>query len=85
MKDYSTNSLRRHSACCQKLSIFTSNKKSRTSSSTISAEMKQKLGNLVYNCLIQDGRSFGDFQKPGIVSFHRVELAQRLLSIQLFN
>lgn len=71
MKDYSTSCLRRHLASCQKLSIFKSKKNSRTSSSAISSETKQRLDNLVYNCLIQDGRSFGDFQKPGIVRFLR--------------
>lgn len=69
IKDHSTTCLRRHVNRCQKLSIFSPKKNVQKSSSKISSDMKDRLDRLVYSCLIQDGRSFSDFQKPGIVRF----------------
>jgi hypothetical protein len=65
-KDHSTTSLRRHLHRCQNLAIFASKKNILSSQVPASNEMKQKINDLVYKCIVQDGRSFGDLRKQGM-------------------
>jgi hypothetical protein len=67
-KDHSTTGLRRHLQRCLNISKFISNAH-RSSNSTINNDMKKKLNELVYKCIIEDGRSFGDLRKPGMARF----------------
>jgi hypothetical protein len=65
-KDYSTTSLRRHLHTCQNLPIFASKRNTNGVQASIDTASKQKLNELVYKCIIRDGRSFGDLRKPGM-------------------
>ncbi|CAF3965061.1 unnamed protein product, partial [Rotaria sp. Silwood1] len=64
-KDHSTTGLRRHLDRCMKTSKFLSNN-STIFNKSINIQMKKKLHELVYQCIIQDGRSFDDLRKPGM-------------------
>ncbi|CAF5138057.1 unnamed protein product [Rotaria sp. Silwood1] len=64
-KDHSTTGLRRHLDRCMKTSKFLSNN-STIFNKPINIQMKKKLHELVYQCIIQDGRSFDDLRKPGM-------------------
>ena len=64
-KDHSTSGLRRHlNSCIHGVKFISSTKN--TTKITISNDMKKKLHELVYQCIIRDGRSFGDLRKPGM-------------------
>ncbi|CAF1489878.1 unnamed protein product [Adineta steineri] len=65
-KDHNTSSLRRHLNQCLNTSKFSSNE-NKTSTKKIDNERKKKLNELVYQCVIQDGRNFGDLRKPGMI------------------
>ncbi|CAF0834218.1 unnamed protein product [Adineta steineri] len=65
-KDHNTSSLRRHLNRCLNTSKFSSNE-NKTSTKKIDNERKKKLNELVYQCVIQDGRNFGDLRKPGMI------------------
>ena len=65
-KDHSTTTLRRHLHRCQNISKFASSSGGHSSKTSISADVKKKFHDLVYKCIIQDSRSFGDLRKPGM-------------------
>ena len=64
-KDHSTSGLRRHLHHCLKISKFASIG-SGVFKKSLNSIMKKKLHELVYKCIIEDGRSFGDLRKPGM-------------------
>ncbi|CAF2018076.1 unnamed protein product [Rotaria magnacalcarata] len=64
-KDHSTTGIRRHLYHCMKIPSFTRHINA-SSTSSIGRDMTQRLNELVYKCIIEDGRTFGDFRKPGI-------------------
>ena len=69
-KGHSTTGLRRHLHRCLNSSLFapttggTNARGSKRSSMTDDA--KRKLHELIYKCIVQDGRTFGDMRKPGM-------------------
>jgi hypothetical protein len=67
-KDHPTTGLRQHLQRCLNISKFISSAR-HSSKSTINNDVKKKLNELVYKCIIEDGRSFGDLRKPGMSRF----------------
>jgi hypothetical protein len=67
-KDHSTTGLRRHLHRCVNSSKFPRSGGG-TSNKSISNDMKKKLNELVYQCIIEDGRTFGDLRKSGMTRF----------------
>jgi len=69
-KGHSTTGLRKHLHRCLNLSVFapdTGRKNARNGNEkSMSAEVKRKFHELVYKCIVQDGRSFGDLRKTGM-------------------
>lgn len=67
-KGHSTSGLRRHLYSCLGLQQFkTGNGRSGIRKRTeLSATVVRKFNSLVYDCIIKDGRSFGDLRKPGL-------------------
>jgi hypothetical protein len=67
-KGHSTSGLRRHLYSCLGLQQFkTGNGRSGIRKRTkLSATVVQKFNSLVFDCIIKDGRSFGDLRKPGL-------------------
>ncbi|CAF3328630.1 unnamed protein product [Rotaria socialis] len=65
-KDHSTTGLRRHLFRCIKIPSFMSHRNGSTTSS-IGHDLKRRLNELVYKCIIEDGRTFGDLRNPGII------------------
>ena len=64
-KDHSTTGLHRHLHRCINISKFTSSS-GNSFKSSVRNDVKKKLNELVFKCIIEDGRSFGDLRKPGI-------------------
>ena len=60
----STTGLRKHLLKTHKMAEMQPT--SRKSNSKISVSLKRELHNLIVNSIVQDGRSFNDFRKPGI-------------------
>ncbi|CAF4657409.1 unnamed protein product, partial [Rotaria socialis] len=65
-EDHSTTDLRRHLFRCIKIPSFMSHRND-SSISSIGHDLKRRLNELVYKCIIEDGRTFGDLRKPGII------------------
>ena len=63
-KDHNTSGVRRHLYRCMRISKFASI--SNYFKTSVSNDMKEQLNELVYKCIIEDGRSFGDLRKPGM-------------------
>lgn len=63
-KDHSTTGLRRHLRRCANVLKFAP--VSHPSRNGINRDVKKKLNELAYRCIIEDGRGFGDLRKPGI-------------------
>jgi len=63
-QDHSTSGLRRHLRRCANVLKFAP--VSHPSRNGINRDVKKKLNELVYRCIIEDGRSFGDLRKPGM-------------------
>lgn len=66
-KDSSTTGIRKHLVSCAKLTQFT--RVVKRNRSTINPEEKRRLNALATQCIIRDGRTFGDLRKPGIAKF----------------
>ena len=64
-KDHNTSGIRRHLYRCMRISKFAP-VNSVTFEKSIGNDMRQKLSELVYKCIIEDGRCFGVLRKPGI-------------------
>ena len=62
----STSTLRRHLIVQHnKHELILTSKKRKHTQSTFSEIKKQELHNLIINCIVRDGRTFNDFEKPG--------------------
>jgi hypothetical protein len=68
-KDHSTTGLRRHLHKCLNISKFTRSRTRNISNKFVSEDMKKKLNDLVYECIVEDGRTFGDLRKSGMARF----------------
>lgn len=70
-KGQSTSGIRRHLRLVHKIEEFKEKSvkltKNNNAASELSTDQKQKLRELAVNAIIQDGRSFNDLNKPGIV------------------
>jgi hypothetical protein len=63
-----TTGLRKHLHQVHKIQSFsTKSKKLRSKSCRLSSEQKKKLDYLIIKCIVQDGRSFDDMRRPGIL------------------
>jgi hypothetical protein len=51
------------------MSKFTRSRTRNISNKFVSEDMKKKLNELVYECIVEDGRTFGDLRKPGMTRF----------------
>jgi hypothetical protein len=69
-KGHSTTGLRRHLHRCLNSSLFaptTGGTNSRGSKRlSMTDDAKRKFHELIYKCIVQDGRTFGDMRKPGM-------------------
>ncbi len=63
-----TSGLRKHLFQIHNIESFgVISKNSRSKSYAIPTEEKQKLDSLLINCIVQDGRSFDDMRRPGML------------------
>lgn len=63
-----TSGLRKHLSRVHQIELSTAvREKSRAQSDLIPPDEKKKLDSLIIDCIIQDGRSFDDMRRPGIL------------------
>lgn len=83
----STSSVRRHLRMVHKIKQFeeksTKRKKQTMMINNLSPDEKRKLQELALNVIIEDGRSFNDLNKPGIMKLSNGLLHDLLLSVSI--
>ena len=66
-KNYSTSGIRKHLSQCIKINEFLPSKVNKSKNvHALGPDKIKELNELVYECIIRDGRSFNDLRKPGI-------------------
>ena len=67
-KNGATSGLRKHLFKVHDMTAFgVSSERSRPQLNAISPDEKKKLDSLLISCIVQDGRSFDDMRRPGIL------------------
>jgi len=67
-KNGATSGLRKHLFQVHKIESFgITHENSRSKPAAFSAEEKKKIDSILINCIVQDGRSFDDMRRPGML------------------
>ena len=82
----STSTLRRHLIVQHnKHELILPLKKRKHIQSTFSEIKKQELHNLIINCIVRDGRTFNDFEKPGTKKLLQELVPGKIIQIRTFK